>query len=406
MAAAAPTRGRPAPDASTLDRFARAKLARLEADGLRRSLSPTRRGADGIAERGGTRLISFCCNDYLNLSQHPAVKRAAVEAVAAYGAGAGASRLVTGDHPLFETLEARLAKLKDAEACCVFGSGYLANIGVIPSLAGPDDLILLDELCHASMHAGARLSGARIAAFAHNDLDDCRARLRSERSLRRHCLILTEGVFSMDGDRAPLGALRRLAAEQDCWLAVDDAHGLGVVGGGRGSAFAEEPPARIPIQIGTLSKAAGAYGGFVCGSAALIDLIRTRARSLIYSTGLPPAAAAAALAAVDIIERDAALTAAPLANARLFTGRLGLPPAESAIVPVIVGDAQAALAASARLERAGFLVTPIRPPTVPAGTSRLRITFSAGHRRADVERLADCVGRLRADAPGAAAGAA
>ena len=394
------------PSISSLDQFARAKLDRLDADNLRRTLSETRRRERDVAERNGARMISFCCNDYLNLSQHPNVKSAAIDAVTAYGVGAGASRLVTGNHPLFEALEARLSRLKGAEATCVFGSGYLTNIGVIPSLVGPNDLILLDGLSHASIHAGARLSGARITAFSHNDLDDCRQHLRMGRTAHRRCVILTEGVFSMDGDRAPLRALSQLATEYDCWLVVDDAHGFGVVGGGRGSAFAEQPPIPIPVQIGTLSKAIGAYGGFVSGSVALIDLIRTRARSLIYSTGLPPPVIASAIAALEIMARDADRTDAPLANARLFTDQLGLPPAQSAIVPVIVGSAAAALSASEALQQEGFLVTAIRPPTVPAGTSRLRFTFSAGHSRSNILALAGCVREILARLPPAPVGPA
>lgn len=376
---------------STLDDFAQEKLDRLAGASLRRTLAETRR-TDGVhAERGGRLLVSFCCNDYLNLSQHPRVKRAAVEAVEAFGAGAGASRLVTGNHPLYAALEDRLARFKGAQAACVFGSGYLANIGITPALVGGDDLILIDALSHASTYAGARLSGARTIAFAHNDTDHCRRLLLEHRAPHPRCLILTEGVFSMDGDRAPLAELAALAAEYDAWLMCDDAHGFGVLGGGRGSAFAGDAPVEVPLNMGTLSKAVGAYGGYLCASRPVVDLLTTRARSLIYSTGLPPAVVASCLAALDIIEGDPDLVAAPLAKARLFTARLNLPAAESQIVPVVVGDAARALAASAALEEAGFLVTAIRPPTVPDGTARLRVTFTAGHDDGDVVRLADCL---------------
>ncbi|MDG2522426.1 8-amino-7-oxononanoate synthase [Caulobacter segnis] len=380
----------------SLQTFAESKLAGLEARSLRRTLKPTHR-LDGLwVERGGRRLLSFSCNDYLNLSHHPAVKAAAQAAVDLYGVGAGASRLVTGDHPLLSELEARLARLKGAEAACVFGSGYLANTGVIPAFAGPGDLILVDELAHACIWAGAKLSGAETISFPHNDVAALGAILKARRGEVRHVLVATDGVFSMDGDLAPLDRLSALCREHDAWLLSDDAHGVGVLGGGRGSAH-EFPGAEIPLQMGTLSKAVGGYGGYLCGSQAVIDLLKTRARTVIYATGLPPASAAGAIAALDIIENDPALTAAPLAKARLFTRAAGLPDAASPIVPVIIGEAAAALDAAAKLEAEGFLTVAIRPPTVPAGTARLRLAFTAAHPDAEILRLAELVKSLTAE---------
>jgi 8-amino-7-oxononanoate synthase len=374
----------------SLDAFAGDKLTALDAKSLRRTLKPTRRLEGAVVERDGRRLISFSCNDYLDLSHHPAVRAAAAEAALNYGAGAAASRLVTGDHPLLGDLEKRLARLKGTEAACVFGSGYLANTGVIPTFAGPGDLILVDELAHACIWAGAKLSGARTIAFKHNDVADLERLLKAERSSARHALVATDGVFSMDGDIAPLDQLSALCAEHVAWLLSDDAHGVGELAEGRGSA-ALFPGADIPLQMGTLSKALGSYGGYLCGSQAVIDLLKTRARTVVYATGLPPASAAAALASLDIIESQPALTALPLAKARAFTDAVGLPPAQSPIVPVIIGSADAALAASAHLEAQGYLVVAIRPPTVPEGTARLRIAFSAAHSDADVMRLSDLV---------------
>jgi 8-amino-7-oxononanoate synthase len=204
-------------------------------------------------------------------------------------------------------------------------------------------------------------------------------------------MIVTEGVFSMDGDLAPLPALERLARACDAWLMTDDAHGLGVIGDGRGSSFAHRVPVAVPLQMGTLSKAAGGYGGYLCASHAVCELMRNRARSFVYSTGLPAAVVAGAIAALDIIETDPHLVARPLRSARLFTRGLGLPAAQSPIVPLILGSAERALAASALLEREGFLVAAIRPPTVPEGTARLRFAFSAAHSDADVARLAALV---------------
>jgi 8-amino-7-oxononanoate synthase len=376
---------------TALDPFAAQKLRDLEARQLRRSLIDTAR-TDGIhVVRGGRRLVSFSCNDYLNLSHHPQVKAAAIAALEQYGTSAGASRLVTGNHPLFADLESRLARLKGAEATCTFGSGYLANAGIVPALIGRDDLVLIDELAHACLWAGARLARANVLAYRHNDIEHAAALLAEFRPQHANALIATDGVFSMDGDLAPLPALAALAARQDAWLMVDDAHGLGVVGSGRGARFAHSDLPDIPLQMGTLSKAVGGYGGYLCASRAVIDLITNRARSFVYSTGLPPATVAAASAALDIIANDRELVARPLRNARRFTSAAGLPEAQSAIVPAVLGTAERALAASHRLEDEGFLAVAIRPPTVPEGTARLRFAFTAGHTDVDIDRLAALV---------------
>ena len=370
--------------------FAEAKLADLDARRLRRRLSTTRR-LDGLwVERDGRRLLSFSCNDYLNLSHHPQVTAAAADAAQAYGAGAGASRLVTGDHPLLSALEADLAAFKGTEAACVFGSGYLANVGTIPTVVGPGDVIFVDALAHACIFAGAQLSGAQIVVFAHNDLADLAGKLAQARAKARHALIATDGVFSMDGDIAPLDGLSALARDHDAWLLVDDAHGLGVLAGGRGT-VALFPQARVDLAMGTLSKALGGYGAYVCASAAVVDLLKTRARSFVYSTGLPPASVAAARAALAIIAADPLLSGAPLAKAQRFTHAAGLPPAASPIVPVLMGEAEAALRAMAELEAQGFLAVAIRPPTVPAGSARLRLAFTAAHPDGEIGRLAALV---------------
>lgn len=371
----------------SLTAFAAEKLDQLEGRSLRRRLVPTDR-IDGLwVERGGRRLLSFSCNDYLNLSHHPAVKAAAVAAVERYGVGAGASRLVTGDHPIFAELEARLAALKGKAAACVFGSGYLANAGIIPTVVGPGDLILADELAHACIWSGAQLSGATVLAFRHNDMDDLAAKLAAHRGLAARCLIATDGVFSMDGDLAPLDQISDLARAHDAWLLVDDAHGLGVVGEGGAGSGSVYPTAHIDLAMGTFSKALGGYGAYVCASAPVIDLIKTRARTFVYTTGLPPANAAAALAALDVIAADPSLVSRPLANARRFTRALNLPEATSAVVPILMGEADRALAAAQALESQGFLAVAIRPPTVPAGTARLRLAFTAGHTARDIDGL-------------------
>jgi len=384
----------------SLDEFATAKLGELERSSLRRALVDTTRVTAIWLLRNGRRLLSFCCNDYLNLTHHPAVKEAAIEALRVYGVGAGASRFVTGNHPLFNELEARLARLKETETACVFGSGYLANLGIIPALIGAGDLVLIDELAHACLWAGARLARAAVVPFRHADVEHVESLLAQLRRRHRRALIATDGVFSMDGDIAPLHGLAALAQRHDAWLMSDDAHGLGVVGGGRGSNFLGGAKADVPLQMGTLSKALGSYGGYICASAAVVDLIRNRARTVIYSTGLPPAIVAAAIAALDVIEREPAYAALPLAKAKAFARGAGLPEPVSPIVPVLLGEAEAALKASRLLEDHGFLVVAIRPPTVPAGTARLRLTFTAQHPDHEVERLADVVRtRVLAHAP-------
>ena len=375
----------------SLDRFAQAKLDDLKSRHLHRQLTGTFR-EDGIwVERGGRRLLSFSCNDYLNLTQHAAIKQAAVAAIERYGAGSGASRLVTGNHPLYAELETRLARIKQTEAAVVFGSGYLANAGIIPVFIGAAGLVLIDELAHACLFAGAQLSRGTVMTFRHNDVAHARELLAEHRAAYDHAMLITDGVFSMDGDLAPVAALNALAEEYDAWLMTDDAHGLGVVGGGRGSSFVGNTHIDVPLQMGTLSKAVGAYGGYLCASAAAIDLVRNRARTLIYSTGLPPSCVAASIAALDLIEREPAYAALPVQKAKAFTSALGLPDAQSPIVPIIVGEADAALAASQMLADEGFLVAAIRPPTVPPGTSRLRFTFTAQHPDEEIARLAATV---------------
>jgi 8-amino-7-oxononanoate synthase len=385
----------------SLDEFAAGKLAEPERNSLRRMLVDTTRVTGIWTLRNGRRLLSFCCNDYLNLTHHPAVKQAAIGALQAYGVGAGASRLVTGNHPLFAELEERLARWKATEACCIFGSGYLANLGIIPALVGTGDLVLIDELSHACLWAGARLAHAAVVPFRHCDAGQVQLLLSEMRRRHPRALIATDGVFSMDGDIAPLHALAAVAQRHDAWLLADDAHGLGVVGDGRGSSFVLGSKADVPLQMGTLSKALGAYGGYLCASAVVIDLIRNRARTLIYSTGLPPAVVAAANAALTLIEHDPAYAGLPLAKAKAFARSVRLPEPVSPIVPILLGDAASAVSASRVLEEHGFLVTAIRPPTVPLATARLRLTFTAQHPDEEIERLAEIV-RTRIVTPASA----
>ncbi|HUF71685.1 MAG TPA: 8-amino-7-oxononanoate synthase [Gammaproteobacteria bacterium] len=378
----------------SLEDYAASKLRSLERRSLKREIATIDRASEARVQTAGGTLVSFSCNDYLGLASDPATAAASIEATERLGTGAGASRLITGSHSPYTELERSLADLKETEDAVVFGSGYLANIGIVPLFAGRPDLVLIDELAHSCMIAGADLSGAKVVTFAHNDADAARRELEKRRSRHRHCLILTEGVFSMEGDLAPLPVLAELADRHDAWLMTDDAHGLGVVGSGRGSTYAHGDRVDVPLQMGTLSKAAGSYGGYLCASHGICELVRNRARSFVFSTGLPPGAVAAATRALAIIREDPARVARPLALARRCTAALGWPDAVSAIVPLVLGPSDAALAASAALGRAGFLVTAIRPPTVPVGTARLRFTFSAAHTDDDVDALIGAVREL------------
>ncbi|VAV90215.1 8-amino-7-oxononanoate synthase [hydrothermal vent metagenome] len=372
----------------SLNVFAKEKLDALSTQGLKREIHVTERLTNGKVIRDGRELVSFCCNDYLNFSHHPKVIQAAKEAIDRYGTGAGASRLITGNHPLLAKLEKRLAQIKGTEDACVFGTGYMTTIGIIPTLIGTQDIVFLDELCHACLRAGSDMTGAKILYFRHNDMGHLQELVTLNRQKHRNAMIITDGIFSMDGDLAPLDHLSLIARENGCWLMSDDAHGLGVVGGGKGSRHMFDPLPNIPLQMGTLSKAIGSFGGYVCASKPVIDLIKTRARSLIYTTALPPANAAAALAALDIIKDEVDYCRRPMEHAGLFAELLGLPEPQSPIIPIIIGDTAKTMTYAAALEDDGFLITGIRPPTVAKGTARLRLTFCANHKQEDIRALA------------------
>lgn len=364
-------------DMPPLNEHCATALQIAEAQHLRRHLCVSTHTQTGLLRDGAT-YVSFACNDYLGLRAHPAVVAAGQAAMAQSGAGAGASRLVSGNHPYYAPLEARLAAMKGAEAALVFGSGYLTNLGVIPALLGKNDVIFTDKLVHACIVDAAQLSGARLLRFRHNDMTHLAALLKEHREDSRHALIVTDHVFSMDGDVAPLAEISALAAQYDAWTMADDAHGLGVV---------EAANAPIDIWMGTLSKAAGAYGGYVVGSQMLMDFLTNHARSFMFSTGLPPAACAAAHAALGVMAAEPVRGKRALALARRVTSALGLPGAQSAIVPIMLGAPERALAAAEALKQRGILAVAIRPPTVPPGTARLRLAFSATHTDAQVDAL-------------------
>lgn len=320
----------------------------------------------------------FSGNDYLGLSQHADVIQAAAQACNV-SAGAGASRLVTGNHAHYEALEVALAHHTRHEKALVFSSGYAATIGTISALMGKGDLILADKLAHACMIDGAMLSGARLMRFRHNDVAHARAVLHKHQGQYKNALIVTEHVFSMDGDISPIDELLELKNDYDCWLMVDDAHGHGIVEYVNRSS--------VDIWCGTLSKALASVGGYVTGSALLIDFLLQHARSFIFSTALPPSAVAAAATSLSILEREPWRGARALTHAQHVCKALGLAAAQSAIVPIVLGSNSKALAASKALKEQHLWVSAIRPPTVPNNSARLRVTLSAAHEDDQIERL-------------------
>jgi len=372
-------------------------LNRLVEAGLERHLVTVTTRQGRSVEVAGREVLSFCSNDYLGLAGDRRLAEAAVAAIERYGLGSAASRLVSGTMTLHERIETRLAEFKGAEAALLFPTGYAANLGTIPALVGRGDLVVSDRLNHASLIDGCRLSGAAFRVYPHRDVDRLDRILKRGEGYRRR-LVVTDTVFSMDGDVAPLAEIADAADRHDAILMVDEAHATGVLGAhGRGAAEALGVSERIHIQMGTLSKALGALGGYVAGSARLIEFLRQRARSFVYSTAPPPAVCAAALAALQIVEaeperRERCLDLAQRFRTHLSERRPGviLPAGKplTPIVPVLLGDARRASRVAEALFERGFLVRAIRPPTVPAGTSRLRITVSAAHTGEDVDALA------------------
>jgi 8-amino-7-oxononanoate synthase len=349
----------------------------------------------------GRRLINFASNDYLGLSQHSALKTAAKEAIEAFGVGAGASRLVTGSQPLHARLEQELATFKGTESALLFGSGYAAALGALSSLAGPGDIIILDKLVHACIIDGAKLSGATIRVFPHNNVDRLRHHLFWARKNNpdRRPLVATESVFSMDGDLADLTAIVGLKNEFGALLFVDEAHATGVIGPkGRGLVDALGLTGEVDVQMGTLSKAIGVSGGFVCGSNALVQLLVNRARSFIYSTASPPVLAAAASASLQILQGDHGdrLRTQLWQNIRLLSKLLEIkrdhgPSLQSAIIPVVVGAEERSLQLAETLFENGLLTPAIRYPTVARGSARIRIALSAAHSSDEIVALATAI---------------
>jgi 8-amino-7-oxononanoate synthase len=370
-----------------------AELEQLRADGLYRTLRTVASAQGPRIVLDGREFLNFSSNDYLGLSNDPVLKRAAAEAIEKYGVGAGASRLVSGNLEPYRQLEDKLARFKNKEAAIVFGSGYAANVGTITALVGEGNVVILDKLDHASIIDGARQSGATIRVYPHKNLKKLEDILQQSQNFRRK-LIVTETVFSMDGDLAPLAEIVALKEKHGAWLMIDEAHATGLYAKNRrGLAEATGVEDKIDVTLGTLSKALGCAGGFVVGSQTLIDYLRNRARSLIYSTALPPAVCAAGAAAVDFVMSDVGHERRDqlwhnVSELKNGLSTLGIQnESRSPIIPVIVGDERKAVSISQQLYDRGIFVPAIRFPTVPKGKARLRVTASAAHSMEDIRRF-------------------
>lgn len=375
----------------------RKTLDALDAEGLRRHTEAWPEAGGRIRLPDGRTLLNFSSNDYLGLAAHPRVVQRAQKAIERYGCSASASRLMCGTLDLHEQLEAALAKLTGAETALVFGNGFSMNVGILAALAGPHDTIFSDRLNHASLIDGARLSRAQIVRFDHNSGEDL-ARLLAETPCKGRRIVLSESVFSMDGDIAPVHTLCALVEQYEATLFLDEAHAIGVFGQGGGVCFELGAPKRPEFLVGTLGKALGSFGGFVACSHVCRDFLINRARSFIYSTALPPASVGAALGALGCLEADPGMGGRLRSQARLFRARLedeGLhvAPFHSQIVPVLVGGNRDALELAKRLRARGLLATAIRPPTVPEGSARIRLSVTLSHTPDDLEWAAQQIGQ-------------
>ena len=378
-----------------MNNFLQTTLSEIDNHGLRRKLR-TLKGAQGrkiIIDGGGqgpAEVLNFCSNNYLGLADDPRLKEAAIAAINEEGWGAGASRLVCGNMSAHTKLEEHLARFKGAERTLLFSTGYMANVGIISSLFDRESVIFSDRLNHASIIDGILLSQAKLKRYPHNDMEALAAMLKAAADSKRK-VIITDSVFSMDGDVAPLERIVALAQQYDCLVMVDEAHALGVLGKtGKGALEHFGLEGKVDIQMGTLSKAAGSFGAYCAGSSELIDYLINCARSFIYTTGMPPSVAAASLKALEIIEEEPERRERLWANTEYFhrgLQQLGFDTAQSQtpIIPVIVKESALAMDFSRKLFEAGIFVSAIRPPTVPANTARLRVTVMATHKKEDLD---------------------
>ncbi|MHC4307305.1 MAG: 8-amino-7-oxononanoate synthase, partial [Planctomycetota bacterium] len=375
------------------------ELIKIKNAGLYRELKVVGNAQDTHIEIEGKTFLSFCSNNYLGLANNPSVINAVKDAVEEYGWGAGASRLVSGNMSLHESLEDEISRFKGKEAALVFPTGYMANLGAISSLVSNGDLVICDKLNHASIIDGCRLSGADFRVYAHCDMMKLENILRKSSKYNRK-LIVTDSVFSMDGDLAPLPDIVRIAGKHKAMVMVDEAHGTGVFGkNGRGVIEHFNLNKEVYIVMGTLSKAIGSLGGYVCGNIDLINYLRNKARSFMYTTALPPAVCAASIAGIKLIQNDPSLRESLWHNVRFIKEKLkslnfSTISSESPIIPILVGNSQKAVDMSNFLYKKGLLIPAIRPPTVPANSSRLRMTVMSTHTKEDLERLLEVLSEV------------
>ena len=367
-------------------------LIKIKESGLYRELKVVGNAQDTHVEIEGKTFLSFCSNNYLGLANHPFVVKAVKDAVEKYGWGAGASRLVSGNMTLHETLEKEISMFKRKEAAIVFPTGYMANLGAISTLVSSGDVVICDKLNHASIIDGCRLSGADFRVYAHCNMEKLENILKKSSKYKRK-LIVTDSVFSMDGDLAPLPDIVRIAAKHNAMVMVDEAHGTGVFGkNGMGVVEHFNLNNDVDIVMGTLSKAIGSLGGYVTGNIDLISYLRNKARSFMYTTALPPAVCAASIAGIKLIQEDSSIRDSLWQNVHFVKNKLrslniNTISSESQIIPILIGDAQKAVAISKSLYESGILIPAIRPPTVPSNSSRLRMTVMSSHTQRDLEKL-------------------
>ncbi len=375
------------------------ELIKIKESGLYRELKVVGNAQDTYIEIEGKTFLSFCSNNYLGLANHPSVVKAVKDAVGKYGWGAGASRLVSGNMTLHETLEGEISRFKEKEAAIVFPTGYMANLGAISTLVSNGDLVICDKLNHASIIDGCRLSGADFRVYAHCNMDKLENILRKSSKYNRK-LIVTDSVFSMDGDLAPLPDIVRIAGKYKAMVMVDEAHGTGVFGeNGRGVVEHFNLNKEVDVVMGTLSKAIGSLGGYVTGEIDLINYLRNKARSFMYTTALPPAVCAASIAGIKLIQEDPSMRESLWYNVRFIKDKLrslniNMISSESQIIPILIGDAQKAVEISKLLYKRGILIPAIRPPTVPVNSSRLRMTVMSSHTQGDLERLIEALSEV------------
>ena len=386
--------------------FLSGELEAIEAAGLLRTLRRMESPQQVEVNAGGRALINFSSNDYLGLAAHESLKEAAQSGVKTLGAGVGSARLISGSQSIFHELEASLATFKQTEAALCFSSGYAAALGTVPALVGQGDVVIVDKLVHASLVDAARLSGAKLRVFKHNDLADLERVLKWANERKGNTLVITESVFSMDGDLAPLRDLVQLKNRFGAWLMLDEAHATGLYGEGRRGMAEEMGVAdRVEVQLGTLGKALGVAGGYICGTQALIDLLVNRARSFIFSTAPVPAQSAAAKRGVELVQSDEGETMRTRLWANVDALKNGLirqgwklPVVRSAILPLMIGDERNALKLAERLQEAGIWVPAVRYPTVARGEARLRVTVSAAHQPEHLDTLLNALGERAVDA--------